>query len=193
MPPVSPSTANYTLGKGILYIGEWSGVTPPTDPSGYVDVGNCPEFTVEVTESTLDHFSSRSGLKVKDKQVVLETGYTVKFKLDEMSVKNMQMFLKATLSGTNVLLANTVNDKEYALKFISDNPVGPNDIWQFWRCKLKPDGAFNLIGEEWSTLGFSGEGLADTAGHASSPYFNVTFATTTTTTAAPTTTTVTVP
>jgi len=189
MPPSSPSTSLYSLGKGVLKIGEWAGVTPPAYPAGYTDVGNCPEFTVEVTESVLDHFSSRSGIKMKDKTITLETGYTVKFKLDEMSIKNMQMFLKATLSGGNVLLANTALDKEYALYFQADNPVGPNENWQFWRCKLKPDGAFALIGDSWQQLGFSGEGLADVVGHANSPYFTVTYATTTTTTSTTTTTT----
>jgi hypothetical protein len=191
MPASSPSTTLYSLGKGILKIGDWSGATAPSFPSEYVDVGNCSEFTVEVTETVLDHYSSRTGTKTKDKSVTIETGYSLKFKLDEMSVKNMQMFLKATLSGSNVLLANTQLDKEYALYFVSDNPVGPNEAWQFWRCKLKPDGSFSLIGTDWQTLGFSGEGLADTAGHSSSPFFTLTFATTTTTTTTSTTTTTT--
>lgn len=189
MPPSSPNVSLYSLGKGVLKIGEWVGTTPPSYPGDYSDVGNCPEFTVEVTEAMLDHFSSRSGIKVKDKSVVLETGYSVKFKLDEMSVKNMQMFLKATLQGGNVLLANMQLDKEYALYFQADNPVGPNENWQFWKCKLKADGAIALIGDAWQTLGFSGEGLADVANSAGSPYFTVTYATTTTTTSTSTTTT----
>lgn len=188
--PQSPSTENYSLGRGILKIGEWSGATPPTYPSSYTDVGNCPSFEVTVTEDRLDHFSSRTGLRLKDKSIVVETGYTLKFKLDEMSVVNMQMFLKATLQGSNVLLANTALNKEFALAFQSDNPVGPNELWQFWRCQLSPDGNFALIGEkEWQTLGFSGEGLADTVGHQTSPYFTVTYATTTSTSTTTTTTT----
>jgi len=182
MPATSPSVTLYTLGKGILSIGDWSDVTPPVYPGDYVDVGNCPTFDVEVTEEILEHFSSRSGTRVKDKTVILETGFTVTFELDEMSIKNLQMFLKATLQGVNVLLANTVLDKEYGLRFVSDNPAGPNETWEFWRTKLSPNGAFSLIGDDWSLLSFSGEGLADTANHATSPYFNVTFHTTTTTT-----------
>ena len=182
MPASSPSTTLYALGKGVLEIGEWSGATPPLYPGGYTDVGNCPKFEVEVTEEKLDHYSSRSGIKRKDKTVTLETGYTCKFSLDEMSVKNLQMFLKATLSGSNVLLANTALDKEYALRFTSDNPVGPNETWEFWRMTLAPDGAFSLIGDEWQTLSFTGTGLADSTNQPTSPYFTVTYATTTTTT-----------
>jgi hypothetical protein len=176
--PTSPSTALYTLGKGILSIGDWDGTTPPT-AGEYVDVGNCPSFEVEVTEESLDHYSSREGTRKKDKSVIIETGYTATFTLDEMSVKNLQIYLKATLQGSNVLLANTSLEKEYALKFVSNNPAGPDQIWELWRVKLSPNGAFSLIGEEWSTLSFTGEGLADSDNHPTSSYFNVTFSTTT--------------
>ena len=171
------STTLYTLGRGILSIGEWSGETPP---GVYTDLGNAPSIEVEVTEETLDHYSSREGLKLKDKKVVLETGYTVTFDLDEVSMNNLKIFLKGTIDG-NVIMANTALDQEYAIKFVSNNAAGPNETWEFWRCQISPGGAFSLIGDEWLTLSFSAEGLADTDNHATSPYFNVAFATTTTT------------
>jgi len=177
----SPSTELYQLGKGVLSIGEWSGATPP---SSYTDVGNCPTFTITVTEETLAHYSSRSGTRTKDKEVIIETGYTLEFQLDEISSYNLQMFLKASATGSSpiILKANSELTKEYAVKFKSINPAGPNELWQFWRVKLKPNGAFSLIGDDWSKIGFTGEGLADTANHSDSPYFTVTYGTTTTTT-----------
>jgi hypothetical protein len=177
----SPSTQLYSLGKGILSIGEWNGDAPPVDPGEYVDVGNCPRFECEVTEEKLDHFSSRSGTRLKDKVVILETAYSLTFDLDEKSIYNLQMFLKATLSGSNVLLANMALSKEYALKFVSDNPAGVNEKWEFWKCQLSPGGSFNLISDEWSLMTFAGEGLADTANNPQSAFFTVTVATTTTT------------
>jgi hypothetical protein len=137
---------------------------------------------VEVTEDRLEHFSRREGLREKDKEVILETGYTLSFDLDEISVFNLKMFLKASQPSSLVLYANTVLDQEYAVKFVSDNPVGPNETWTFWRTKLSPSGPFNLISDEWSVMSFSGEGLTDTANHPLSKFFTVTFATTTTTT-----------
>lgn len=179
MPGQSPSTALYTLGKGILSIAEWVGITPP-DPGSFVDVGNSPRFEVTVTEEKLDHFSSRSGVRLKDKTVTLEIGYTVDFDLDEVSLKNLAMFLRGTISGA-VISAATALDKEYALKFITDNAAGDNEKWELWRCRLTPGGAFNLISDDWSLMTFAGEGLADIAHHVSSPYFDVTWVTTTTT------------
>jgi hypothetical protein len=177
---VSPSTSNYLLGRGILYIGVWSGSTPP---SSYDDVGNCPRFEVEVTEETLDHYSSRSGTREKDKTVILESGYTVNFDLDEVSIANLQKFLKGTLDGEHIILANTALTEEYGLRFISDNPAGPNtqEKWEFWRVKLSPGGSFGLIADEWALLTFTGEGLSDSANHSTSPFFSVTYGTTTTT------------
>ena len=191
MPLSTHNTSLYTLGKGIMYIGLWTGTTPPTYPGDYTDVGNCPSLEVEVTEEVLDHYSSRSGTRTKDKQVTLETGYTITFDLDEVSIFNLKMFLKATQTGTTKLHANQALDQEYGVRFITDNPAGPNEVWEFWRVRLTPNGAFNLISDEWSTMSFTGEGLADSTNHATSPYFDVTWSTTTTTSTSTSTTTTT--
>lgn len=180
----SPNTTLYTLGKGVLEIAIWSGAAP----GAYSDVGNCPSMNVLVDEEVLEHFSSRSGAKVKDKEVTLEVGYSGEFDLDEISVANLKMFLRGTLSATgHKIHAAQALTLEYALKFTSDNAAGPNEIWEFWKAKIKPRGAFSLIGDDWSTLQFAVEGLADTANHATSPYFDVTYVTTTSTTTTTTT------
>lgn len=177
--PLSPhNTSLYTLGRGIVSIGDWVGTTPP---GSLTDVGNSPRFECEVTEEKLDHFSSRSGTRVKDKSVLLETAYNLNFDLDEFATSNLAIFLKGSISG-NVISANTELDKEYAVSFQSDNPAGPNELWEFHRVKLSPGGTLNLISDEWSLMTFSGEGLADTTNNPTSPYFTVTYATTTTTT-----------
>jgi len=179
MPAESPSTSLYSLGKGILSIAAWTGDVPPTPP--LTDMGDCSSFEAEVTEEILEHFSSRAGVRTKDKVVTLETGYTLTFVLDEISVENLKMFLRATQSG-NVLKAATALDLEYSISFVSDNPAGPNETWEFHRVRITPNGPFNLISEEWSTMSMTGEGLSDVANNPTSPYFTVTFATTTTTT-----------
>lgn len=179
----SPDTALYQLGKGILEIAEWSGGAPGV----YADVGNCPAFNVQVTEEKLAHYSSRTNVRLKDKEVVLESGYTAEFDLDEVSVLNLKMFLKATTESGHILHANQALDREYALRFTSDNAAGRNERWNLWRLTLSPRGAFNLISDDWSMLEFTGEGLADSVNHSTSPYFDVTFITTTSTTTTTTT------
>lgn len=182
----SPSTNLYQLGRGIISLAVFSGGAP----GSYTDVGNCPSFSVEVTEEKLPHYSSRTGTKTKDKEVVIETGYTLTFDLDEISILNLKYFVKGT-SSQNKVYANQSLDREFAIKFVTDNPAGPNEIWYFWRVTLTPNGPFSLIGDEWSTLSFSGEGLSDTVNHASSSYFDIYFVTTTSTTTTSSTTTTT--
>ena len=180
--PENPSTELYTLGKGVLWIAEWSGGSP----GEYRDVGNSPRFEVEILIEKLPHFSSRSGAKTKDKVVTLERGYNVNFDLDEKSAKNIALFLMGNIDG-NTIHALTQTDLEYAIKFKADNPVGPNDIWEFWRCHISPSGSASLIADEWLNLSYMGEGLSDVASHSDSPYFDVTGTTTTSTTTTTTT------
>lgn len=180
--PQPHSTNNYAIGKGILYIAEWSGGSI----GDYYDVGNCTSLEVEPSIERLPHYSSRSGFRVKDKNPIIQTEYMVNFVLDEPAAVNIRRFLMGAGSG-NTVLAMMATDKEYALRFVSDNPIGPNAQWDFWKLTLSPNGSMQLIGEEYMTLSYSGEGLADTGGHPTSPYITVvtqeaTSTTTTTTT-----------
>lgn len=188
--PAPHSTDNYSIGKGKLYIGSWSGSTPPSDPSGFSEMGNCPSIEIEPTLERLPHYSSRSGLRNKDKNPVIQTEYALSITCDEIAAVNLNKFLLGTLVGEGIIQGLNNTDAEFALKFVSDNPIGPNQTWKFHRVTLSPGGALSLIGDEWMTMSFNGEGLADVANNASSPYFTVTYSTETTTT---TTTTVTGP
>jgi hypothetical protein len=184
----SPSTTLYTLGKGVVSIAEY-------DDNGtlgeYSDMGNAPAFSFELNEEKLEHYSSRSGAKRKDKEVTIQVGYMLTFTLDEFSVSNLVKFLRGTLVGSYQITALTNLSKEYAIRFTSANAAGPNQIWNFHKCTLKPNGALNLISDEWDAMEFTGEGLDDTTNHATSPYFTVDYQTTTTTTTTSSTTTTT--
>lgn len=180
--PSAPSTDNYAIGKGILYIGEWSGTTPPTNPSGYSDMGNVTSIEVEPSVERQPHYSSRTGFRTKDKNPIIQSDYTVNFDADEICAANLNRYLMGSLSGTNVVQALQASDAEFALKFVSDNPLGPNQTWLFHRVTLSPNGPLALIGEDYMIMSFAGEGLSDVANNPSSPYITVTYVTTTTTT-----------
>jgi hypothetical protein len=171
------------IGKGVLQIAKWEGGTV----GAYADVGNCPRFEYEMTEQTIEHFSDRNSVREQDQETVIQNGYNLSFVLDEISVENLRMFMKASQSGTRILYANQNVNQQYAIKFISDNPVGPNASYEFWKCKLTPNGAFSLISQDYTVLSFSGKGLAERVGHASSPFFTATFDTTTSSTTTTTT------
>jgi len=166
------STENYQIGKGILHVAEWSGATPPADPGDYDDMGNCPSVELEPSTERLLHYSSRTDFRLKDKNPVIQRDYVVNFSCDEFAAVNLNRYLMGNLSGTVISAMQSVN-KEYALKFVSDNPIGPNETWKFWKCTIAPSGALQLIGEEWMIMEFVAEGLADLENHATSPYFDV--------------------
>ncbi len=163
------NTDNYVIGKGVLQIAEFSGGAP----GAYADVGNCPRFEFEPTIERLPHYSSRSGFREKDKNPIIQTEYTVAFDLDEIAASNMARFTMGTLTEGMEVFGLQATDKEYALRFTTDNPTGPNKVYDFWRLTLSPGGPVQLIGEEWMIMSFNGEGLADNTNQPDSPYFTV--------------------
>jgi hypothetical protein len=89
---LSPNIGNYYIGKGnvkIKLLGE----------SAYVHVGNCPtfEFTAKVTQ--LDHFSSMTGVKVKDFTAVTEISGSLNIVLEEFSARNMGLAILGLPTG----------------------------------------------------------------------------------------------
>jgi len=74
--PVSPSTDNFTIGKGrVIFDGR--------------DLGNVTGFSQNITIEKLEHLSSRSGMKNVDKEIPTQTTVLLKFTVDEMSVENV--------------------------------------------------------------------------------------------------------
>jgi hypothetical protein len=341
----APNTDNYSLGKGVIYFDEKgsNGLY-----KGERDLGNAPAFSFNIALEKLDHFSSRGGLKAKDKQIISQITPGVTFTLDELNKENLAMLSLAdiievtqvagsavaetvighpgkrsqlahrnvgtmkithgtvtagpfvvgnvitqatslatgsivavgsgfiqvavasgTFSTTTAVLTATqgtagsattanapasatvapvfvpgviavtgtagtpvyvqgtdyvVNEDlkdatigrimiidianggtiaegtelkvtygyaastyttiqafkntqmEGKLRFVSDNPVGTQMELQVWRCSLAPDGDTSMIGDDWSTLGFTGEILKDEVGHPDSPYMEFTIA-----------------
>lgn len=175
--PAPPDAANYSIGKGQLWIATFSGGAP----GSYSRMGNCPSIEVEPTIERLPHYSSQAQFRQKDKNPIIQSEYVVTFDCDEIATANLNKFLMGNLSS-NVVQMLQGAEAEYALRFISNNPVGHNYRWDFWKGTLGPNGPMQLIGEEWMVMSFRFEGLSDTTNQAASPYGNVTRLTTTTTT-----------
>jgi hypothetical protein len=88
---ISPDTGNYYVGKGVVSI-------KLTGDADYIDVGNCTEIEVTPKMTTLDHFSSRSGIKKKDKRIVTEQMMSIRIVMEEWSARNLGMALMGTAS-----------------------------------------------------------------------------------------------
>lgn len=187
--PNPHSTQNYTVLKGIFSIAEFTGGAP----GAYFDMGNAVTAEYEPVLERLPHYSNRSGFRVKDANPVISTEYNLRITLDEFAAVNLKKFLMGAQQGLDILMLQDT-DREYAVRFVEDNPRGPNKTWNFWKGTIGPNGPLQLVGDgtEWATMEMLYEGLADTANHPSDPYGKVTFAggeTSTTTTTTTTTTT----
>lgn len=84
--PVPANTENYTVPGGIkLFFNEGTGER---------DLGNMVEVDMEPGSEELEHYSNRSGKRLKDKVIALEEKLTMKFKLDEPVIENLRHFFK---------------------------------------------------------------------------------------------------
>lgn len=87
----TPSTENYVLGRGMLFWDPWDSST--SSYTGERALGNAPEVSFNMNATFLDHFSSMSGFKSKDKTIVNEVSPMVTFTLDELHSDNWQMLV----------------------------------------------------------------------------------------------------
>jgi hypothetical protein len=68
-------------------------------------------------------------------------------------------------------LANT--SLEGMVRFVSDNPEGNQFELRAWKVSLQPDGDTAFIGDDWATIGFTGEILKDETLHPTTPYLEI--------------------
>lgn len=104
---MTPSTDNYTLGKGIVYFNK-----KEVDGSykGERDLGNAPEFTFNVELTALEHFSSRGGLRAKDKKIISEVTPGIAFTLDEITEENLALLTLGEVETINQVIADFEDD-----------------------------------------------------------------------------------
>ncbi len=104
---LSPNVDNYYVGKGIVSFKKDGETT-------FRDVGNVPEFEFSPTLETLDHFSSRTGVKTKDKSIITSKTATIRMVMDELTAQNLSLFfLGETDAAVNlVTTGDTTNTDE---------------------------------------------------------------------------------
>jgi hypothetical protein len=156
---LSPNIGNYYIGKGIVS-------TKILGESAYVDAGNVPQFEFLAKVTQLDHFSSRTGVRIKDFTAVTELAGTLTMQMEEYTARNMGFALLGLPSGGPSPVPDTIevfaNPVIYAsVKFVGTNDIGP--IWTvtFPLVKLSPSKALSLIGNQWGTIDLEGDVLFD--------------------------------
>jgi hypothetical protein len=153
---LSPNTGNYRVGKGSLWFQR-------DGADDYVHMGNCTSFEFTPNIDKLDHFSSMEGVKEKDASVVLSRSGTLKITLEEWTPANLSIALLGTVDegasgGPTVEIMDT-DAVTGALKFLSNNDVGPRWNFYYHNVSFIPTNALNPISDEWGQIQVDGEVL----------------------------------
>lgn len=91
------SPSNYTIGGGRFWFSETVDDTlSPVRRTGFRDFGNVVEHEFEQDIDELEHFTSKSGTRRKDRTVVREISASLLLTLDELSIKNMRDFFQGS-------------------------------------------------------------------------------------------------
>jgi hypothetical protein len=150
---MSPNVDNYFVGKGIVTIQPWG-------TSGWIDIGNVPDFEFTAVITKLDHFSARAGIKVKDASIVVEKAATLKMIMEEWTAQNLSMaLLGQSVSSGTIRTIDILSEGAYvaSVKFDGTNDVGAHWNFEFPRVEFTPSKAITLIGDTWGSFEVTGD------------------------------------
>jgi len=125
---------NQTLGRGKVYFSLFNSGTHT--PSGFRYIGNTPSFNLTISQEKLDHFSSESGVRVKDKTVILQTDYSGNVTMDDINNANLALFFfgtQSTVAQTSATsqaeaFASVTKGFAYQLGVTTNNQTGVRSI-----------------------------------------------------------------
>lgn len=137
---LSPNVENYFVGAGIL---KWKGV----DDSVYRDVGNVSKFEFTSNVTRLKHYSSRTGTRFKDRDVVTQLDATVAITMDEITASNLALSLLGDVTGSGPIMISILTNanKEGAFRLIGTNDIGAKCQIDLPSVLITPSGALGLI------------------------------------------------
>lgn len=154
---MASSTDNLYVGKGIVSF-------TPKGGTKY-DMGNCTSMSWEATLEELEHFTSRAGVRTKDKSIILSKSGTISITLEEFMSENLELAFLGTSTADTVgggfsIDVFSTNAIEGELEFVGTNEVGPKITAVFYNVSFKPGSAINLLSDEWGSMELTGEALA---------------------------------
>ena len=162
---MAASPDNYFIGKGIVSF-------KPAGAQDYRDLGNVPELEWVPELEELEHFSSREGVRTRDKTVIVEKKATMRLILEEWTAENLALaFLgDVEVTGTepnevttiNLFSQNAING---ALRYVGTNEVGPKYQFDALNVTIIPSGTgIGFITDEWGQMELNAEIGVDTNG-----------------------------
>ena len=87
--PLANDVRNYLVGKGRVYFRKLG-------DTGFLDLGNVPKFEIAPEVDQVEHFSSRSGTKLKDLVITTQKKASADFELEDYSAENLNFIFLGT-------------------------------------------------------------------------------------------------
>lgn len=157
MAAVLPGNAeNYTIGGLRFY---W---TPDGGSELYFGNVVTGGFNSDIT--FLDHYTAKSGSRVKDRTVVQEIAVQINLTCDEPTVELMNYFMLGgtIVAGTPSTFAPYTDlEKNGTARLFGVSDTGNEWGWDMTSATLKPDGDFSYNDQDWSQFSFICEVLSD--------------------------------
>jgi hypothetical protein len=119
------------------------------------DLGNVPKFEFKPEIETIEHFSSRQGVKTRDQKVVTALKGSLSVEMDEITPENLATVLLGTVTGATgsrvvTVFANSqVNGQ---VKLEQANSVGKRYRLKFGSVQVMPDQALDFIGDGYNSI-----------------------------------------
>lgn len=137
---LSPNVENYFVGAGIA---KWKGILD----LAYRDVGNVSKFEFTSNVTRLKHYSSRTGTRFKDRDVVTQLDATVALSMEELTAANLALALLGDVSGSGPIMIDILTNANIqgAFRLIGTNDVGAKVQVDLPSCLITPSGAIGLI------------------------------------------------
>lgn len=158
---ISPNVKNLQVGKGIVSFKK-------EGDSTFRDLGNCTQFTVTPETDTLEHFTSREGIKKRDLIIILQQKAQVKIIMEELTPDNFSMMVQgdvddAAMGGPEVEIfgGDAVTGE---VQFVGTNDVGPRITINLYNVSFLPSGDINMISDEFNNLEVTGDVLIAASG-----------------------------
>jgi len=150
---VSPDVKNLAVGKGFILF-------KPEDADDFYHVGNVPTFTFTPKITTLDHFSSMEGTRLKDLSITLEKSGDVKMDMEELTARNLAMLVLGDVTededGNPVVSIFSRDSLTGRLQYYATNEVGPRWYVDLLSVTFNPSGDFSPIGDTFAKLPVTG-------------------------------------
>lgn len=134
--PYQIASPDLRIGKGIVLIAKHASDEPTAPANGYRDIGNAPGLALSAEVESIEHYSSRGGIKTKDDEQTTSTTYNGTITIDSMSMDNLAMFFlgsngpvtQASATGKTQVFTGIKLDHTYQLGQTSVNPTGDRNV-----------------------------------------------------------------